>query len=182
MKRKALLSLGGLLAMFVMLASCATSSKYPPLDTVGSLDLDRYLGSWYEIARYQHRFEKNLVGAKADYSLRDDGRIQVVNSGIKGDLEGKLSSVKALAWRPDDEVPGRLKVRFFGLFTSDYLVFGLDEEEYQWALVGSDDRDFLWFLSRTPEVSDATLDIMKAIAVEQGYDMEQLFLVPQKER
>jgi apolipoprotein D and lipocalin family protein len=74
-----------------------------------------------------------------------------------------------------------LKVRFFGLFPSDYLVFGLDEE-YQWALVGSDDRDFLWFLSRTPEVSDDTLDTMKAIAVAQGYDMEQLFLVPQKER
>ncbi|WP_321301364.1 lipocalin family protein [uncultured Sphaerochaeta sp.] len=181
MKRKGLLSIGGILAMLVMLTSCATTGKYPPLDTVSSLDLDRYLGSWYEIARYQHRFEKNLVGAKADYSLRDDGRIQVVNSGIKGELEGKITSVKAVAWRPDEGVPGRLKVRFFGLFTSDYLVFGLDED-YQWALVGSDDRDFLWFLSRTPEVSDATLDAMKAIAVEQGYDMEKLFLVPQKER
>ncbi len=107
----------------------------------------------------------------------------MVNSGIKGDLEGKPTSVKAIAWRPDEDVPGRLKVRFFGLFTSDYLVFGLDEEEYQWALVGSDDRDLLWFLSRTPpEVSDATLATMKAIALEQGYDMEQLFLVPQKER
>ncbi len=183
MKRSGLFSLSGLLAaVVVLLASCVTASDYPPLDTVSSLDIDRYLGSWYEVGRYQHRFEKNLVGAKADYSLMDDGRIRVVNSGLKKDLDGKLVKVKAVAWRPDDTLAGRLKVRFFGLFTSDYLVFGLDEEQYQWALVGSDDRDFLWFLSRTPEVDDAVLDTMKAIAVAQGYDMEQLFLVPQKER
>ncbi|MGH0052781.1 MAG: lipocalin family protein [Sphaerochaetaceae bacterium] len=182
MKRKNLFSLAGVAVMLLVLSSCTTTTQYPPLDTVESLDLERYLGSWYEIGRYQHRFEKNLVGVKADYSLREDGRIQVVNSGIKGDLEGKLSSVKAIAWRPEDAEPGRLKVRFFGLFTSDYLVFGLDEENYQWALVGSDDRDFLWFLSRTPEVSEEVLTKMKAIANEQGYDLDQLFLVPQKER
>jgi apolipoprotein D and lipocalin family protein len=89
--------------------------------------------------------------------------------------------VKAVAWRPDDKVPGALKVRFFGLFAADYLVFGLDEE-YRWALVGSNDRNTLWFLARTPEVSNRTLEEMKAIAVSQGYDLSELFMVPQKER
>lgn len=170
-------------AALASLVGCATTiPEADRLTTVDALDLDRYLGSWYEIARYQHGFEKNLVGAKADYSLRDDGRIQVVNSGLKKTLDGKLTSVKAVAWRPDEAQPGRLKVKFFGLFTSDYLVFGLDEQQYQWALVGNDSKDYLWFLSRTPVVSDELLSTMKQLAREQGYDLENLFLVPQKER
>lgn len=168
-------------ALLLLLISCSSTSDQIPLETVNTLDLNRYLGSWYEIARYPHRFEKNLVAAKADYSLRDDGRIQVVNSALKQTLDGKPTQVKAIAWRNDENIPGALKVRFFGLFTSDYLVFALDED-YQWALVGSNDRDFLWFLSRTPEVSDELLLQMKALAVEQGYDMEKLVLVAQKER
>ena len=164
------------------LLGCTTSAyAEDPLETVGSLDLEKYLGRWYEIARYQHGFERNIVGATAEYSKRSDGRIQVVNSGFKKTLDGPYTSVKAVAWRPDDKVPGALKVRFFGLFAADYLVFGLDEE-YRWALVGSNDRNTLWFLARTPEVSNRTLDEMKAIAVSQGYDLSELFMVPQKER
>ncbi len=181
MKKLSLISLGITAALVLFLSSCSTKSEYPPLRTVQALDLNQYLGSWYEIGRYQHRFEKDLVGAKADYSLREDGQVQVVNSGLKETLDGKLKSIKAVAWRPDDSVPGKLKVKFFGLITGDYLVFGLDEN-YQWALVGDDSRNYLWFLSRTPEVSDEVLAQMKAIAVEQGYDMNKLFLVPQKER
>ncbi len=172
-----------ILTALVSLVGCATAiPESERLATVDSLDLNRYLGSWYEVARYQHSFEKNLVGAEAEYSLRDDGRIQVVNSGLKKDLDGTLTSVKAVAWRPDESEPGRLKVKFFGLFTSDYLVFGLDEQNYQWALVGNDSREFLWFLSRTPTVSDELLESMKKVAQEQGYDLEKLYLVPQKER
>ena len=122
------------------------------------------------------------MGATAEYSLRDDGQIQVLNSGFRNTLDGKYTSVKAVAWRPDDSIPGALKVKFFGLFTSDYLVFGLDEVDYQWALVGNNSRDFIWFLSRTPEVSPELLDHMRDIAVEQGYDLSELFLVPQKSR
>ncbi|WP_332447530.1 lipocalin family protein [Sphaerochaeta sp.] len=183
MRKTQIVLMTGLLAGLLALSGCATKAdSLPPLKTVDSLDLNRYLGSWYEIARYQHQFEKTLVGAKADYSLRDDGRIQVVNSGLKTTLDGKFISVKAVAWRPDEAVPGALKVKFFNLFTSDYLVFGLDEENYQWALVGNNNRKYLWFLSRTPTVSDELLAKMKAIAVQQGYDLEKLFMVPQKER
>jgi apolipoprotein D and lipocalin family protein len=153
-----------------------------PLRTVAALDQQRYLGLWYEVARFQHSFEKNLVGTTAEYGLRDDGRIQVLNSGFKKNLDGAYSSVKAVAWIPDPSRPGALKVKFFNLFTSDYLVFGLDEENYRWALVGNNSRQFLWFLSRDPEISAELLEKMKAIATDQGYDLSKLYLVPQKAR
>jgi len=153
-----------------------------PLDLVPALDLQRYLGRWYEVARYQHGFEKTLVGATAEYSLREDGKVSVLNSGFKKTLEGKYTDVKAVAWRPDDAVPGALKVKFFGLFTSDYLVFGLDDVDYQWALVGDNSRKYLWFLSRTPEVAPELLEKMQGIAEAQGYDLSTLYIVPQKAR
>jgi len=153
-----------------------------PLDLVPALDLQRYLGRWYEVARYQHGFEKTLVGATAEYALRDDGKVSVLNSGFRKTLEGKYTDVKAVAWRPDDAVPGALKVKFFGLFTSDYLVFGLDDIDYQWALVGNNSRKYLWFLSRTPEVAPELLEKMQGIAEAQGYDLSKLYIVPQKAR
>jgi apolipoprotein D and lipocalin family protein len=171
------------LALLLGLAGCASvPAGMQPLDTVDQVDVSSYLGRWYEIARFQHSFEKNVVGATAEYSLRPDGRIQVVNSGFKKTLDGSYSEVKAVAWQPDPAIPGALKVKFFNLFTSDYLIFGLDQENYAWALVGSDNRDFLWFLSRTPTVSAELLEKMKAIAVSQGYDLGGLYLVPQKAR
>lgn len=180
--RKSLRILPLLLLSIISLTGCATRVfADDPLDTVESLDLERYLGQWYEIARYQKGFEKNIVGATAEYSLRKDGRVQVVNSGFKKTLDGSYTSVKAVAWRPDEAKPGALKVKFFGLFTSDYLVFGLDEA-YQWALVGNNERDSLWFLSRTHEVSEETMEEMKTIAAREGYDLSQLYIVPQKLR
>ncbi len=152
------------------------------LKTVPSLDLERYLGRWYEIARFAHGFEKKLVGVTAQYSLRPDGKIQVVNSGFKHKLGGTYTKVKAVAWRADDAVPGALKVKFFHLFTSDYLVFGLDDEHYQWALVGNSDRSSLWFLTREAEISAELLEQMKGIALEHGYDLSNLTMVEQQER
>ncbi|MGD1819683.1 MAG: lipocalin family protein [Pleomorphochaeta sp.] len=166
----------------LIMTSCMTNKfENDPLETVESLDLEQYLGRWYEIARYQKSFEKNLYGVTAEYSLRDDGQIQVLNSGFKYSLDGKYKSAKAVAWRPDDSVPGALKVKFFGLFTGDYLVFGLDDN-YQWALVGDNSRSSLWFLSRTPTISDEVLEQMKSIAIDQGYDLSKLFFVDQKAR
>ncbi|MBU0926560.1 MAG: lipocalin family protein [Spirochaetes bacterium] len=83
---------------------------------------------------------------------------------------------------PDPNAPGRLKVKFFGLFEADYLIFGLDADTYSWALVGNDSRGYLWFLSRTPAVDEALLERMKAMAAAQGYDLSGLYRVPQKER
>lgn len=180
--KKSKLIFGLALMTGVLIFSGCTSSKQVsnPLKTVASLDLGKYSGQWYEIARYQHQFEKRLVGTTAEYTIREDGKIGVKNSGYRDTLDGAYKVANAVAWRPDDAVPGALKVKFFNLFTSDYLVFGLDEDNYQWALVGNDSRKYLWFLSRSPEVPAGLLDEMKAIAQEQGYDLTDLFMVPQK--
>ncbi len=152
------------------------------VETVPTLDLRRYLGLWYEIARFAHGFEKKLVGVTAEYSLRNDGRVKVVNSGFKHTLDGKYIKANAIAWRSDEAVPGALKVKFFHLFTSDYLVLGLDEEDYRWAVVGNYERSSLWFLSRTHEISPELLQRMKDIALEQGYDLSSLMMVEQQQR
>lgn len=153
-----------------------------PLQTVPTLDLSRYLGLWYEVARFEHGFEKKLVGVTAEYTLRKDGRVGVLNSGFMHRLDGRYVKAKAIAWRPDEAVPGALKVRFFHLFASDYLVFGLDDISYSWAVVGDNSRSSLWFLSRTPTISPVLLQRMKEIATAQGYDLSSLRLVEQKER
>lgn len=173
-----------LIVVSILLVGCASDNKFEgdPLETVETLDLNRYLGRWYEIARFQSGFEKKIYGATAEYSLKDDGRIKVVNSGFKNRLDGTYKAVNAVAWRPDDSVQGALKVKFFSLFTSDYLVFAIDEENYDWALVGNNNRNFIWFLSRTPDLDEETFEYMKSIAIEQGYDLSQLFIVPQKAR
>jgi apolipoprotein D and lipocalin family protein len=170
-------------ALLLGLAGCATVPRgLGPLRLVEGVDVQRYLGRWYEIARFQHGFESSIVGATAEYSLRPDGKVQVINSGFKKTLEGEYSEVRAVARIPDPARPAALKVQFFNLFESDYLIFGLDQEEYAWALVGQDSRDYLWFLSRTPTVDDSLLQKMKDIAVSQGYDLTGLYLVPQKPR
>ncbi len=170
-------------AMF-LLGSCASTPPkgMEPVDLVDSVDLERYLGRWYEIARYQSGFEKNIYGATAEYSLREDGKIQVVNSGFKNSLDGPYTEVRAVAWVPDPDVSAALKVRFFGLFASDYMIIGLDEEEYRWAVVANNSRDFLWFLAREHEIDERLYSHMEDIARSQGFDIDALFEVPQKPR
>jgi len=153
-----------------------------PLALVDKLDTQRYLGRWYEVARFQHGFEKSLVGVTAEYSLRPDGRIKVVNSGFRGDLNGPYREAVGVAWVPDSRRPAALRVRFFWPFSGNYLVFGLDAQDYSWALVGDDSRKYLWFLARAPLVARELLDKMKQIAREQEYDLSGLHEVPQKAR
>ncbi|MGA2641262.1 MAG: lipocalin family protein [Spirochaetia bacterium] len=153
-----------------------------PLRLVESVDIQKYLGRWYEIARFTHRFERSLVGVTAEYSIRDDGRIQVINSGFRKSLDGKHTDAKGVAWIPDPRRPAALKVSFFWPFAADYLIFGLDQDNYSWALVGDNSREYLWFLARMPEISDELLQKMQQLARDQGYDPSRLDKVPQKPR
>jgi len=165
------------------LFGCASTPRgHGPLRLVENLDVQRYLGRWYEIARFTKGFEKNIVGATAEYSLREDGRIRVVNSGFRNTLDGPYTEAKGVAWAPDPRRPAALKVSFFWPFAGDYLVFGLDQESYSWAIVGSDSRSYLWFLARTPQISDELFQKMEQIARDQGYDLSKLDKVPQKPR
>ena len=160
-----------LCALFCAGCSSTQSINNTP---VAALDLNRYLGDWYEIARFDHSFERGLDFCKANYTLREDGKIAVTNTGIK---EGKNKTSNGKAKTTD--TPAILRVSFFGPFYSDYRVMMLDDN-YQWALIGSKSAKYLWILSRTPELPKETLDIILAEAQRRGYDTSKLIWVKQK--
>lgn len=155
-----------------MFAGC--DSAVVDNSTVKSVDLNRYLGYWYEIAKFDHSFERGLEYAMAHYSLRDDGKIDVLNTGIK---DGRAKDAKGIA--KITNVPGLLRVSFFGPFFSDYRIMLLDEN-YQYVLVGGSNNKYLWILSRTPELEEATKALILAEADRRGYDTSKLIWVKQK--
>jgi lipocalin len=161
-----------LMAFVVSLFSACDASDIDN-STVKSVDLNRYLGSWYEIAKYDHYFERDLDYAMARYTLRDDGKIDVLNTGIK---DGRAKDAKGIAKTTD--VPGLLRVSFFGPFFGDYRVMMLDED-YQYVLVGGSTDKYLWILARTPQLDDATLSLILAEADQRGYDTSKLIWVKQ---
>ena len=147
---------------------------------VKELDLQKYLGTWYEIARYNHRFERGLVGVTANYSIRKDGKIKVLNSGYKKSLDGRFSQATGKAIVPDPELePGKLKVSFFWNFYGDYFVLDLDEN-YQWAIIGSSSDKYLWILSRTPQLEPGLYDELLNKTSLRGYDVSKLIKVEQE--
>lgn len=157
----------------LLVAGCGNAQKVDNTP-IASLDLSKYLGDWYEIARFDHSFERGLDFCKANYALREDGKIAVTNTGIK---EGKNKTSNGKAKTTD--TPALLRVSFFGPFYSDYRVMLLDAD-YQWALIGSKSAKYLWILSRTPELPKATLDTILTEAQRRGYDTSKLIWVKQK--
>ncbi len=167
-----LCAVGAALAAFP-LCSCAGSVVNTP---VGSLDLPRYLGTWYEIARFDHSFERGMTNVTAEYVLRGDGKVDVLNSGWK---DGKKKTAKGKAKQPDPEKnPALLKVSFFLFFYSDYRILMLSED-YSVALVGSSSDKYLWILSRTPSLPQPVIESVIAEARNRGYDTSKLIWVDQ---
>ena len=159
-------------AAMVALAGCVSVPKVDNAP-VATLDLNRYLGEWYEIARFDHSFERGIEQAKAKYSLKDDGTIEVVNSGIK---DGKPKT--AIGKGKTTDTPALLRVSFFGPFYADYRVMLIDKD-YTYALVGSGSSDYLWILSRKPSLDDdAKVAILDEIH-RRGYDAKKLIWVKQ---
>ena len=144
-----------------------------PLQVVPRVDLQRYLGTWYEIATIPQRFQKGCVGVTAHYSLRADGAIDVVNACRKNTLDGKESSIRGKAWIVDKTTNAKLKVRFFWPFAGAYWIIELDKD-YQWAVVGHPDRTYYWILSRTPQMDPAVYDELIRRAAEKGYDTSKI--------
>ena len=145
---------------------------------VSEFDLERYLGTWYEIARYDHTFERGMVGVTANYTMRKDGKIKVLNSGYKGSLQGAVSEATGKAKIPNPQEPGKLKVAFFLFFYGDYYVMELDKE-YQWAIIGSSSQKYLWILSRQPHITpELYADLLKRL-IKRGYDTSLLIKVEQ---
>jgi apolipoprotein D and lipocalin family protein len=145
------------------------------LPTVKKLDLDKYQGKWYEIARLPNGFEKNLKCTTAEYTFKKNGKIRVLNKGFSMTKE-KYKKAEGTAWVPAQAYPARLKVSFFGPFAGNYYVIELDEN-YAYALVGDPSRKYLWILSRTPQLDNKIYEHLVATAKAQGFPVDELIKV-----
>jgi apolipoprotein D and lipocalin family protein len=165
------------LLAFALLSACAHAPAGPPLRTVDHVDLKRYTGRWYEIATIPMSFQKGCVGVTADYSLREDGDVDVVNTCRKERLDGEVRTATGKAWSVDPS-NARLEVRFFWPFHGSYWIIDLDPD-YRWAVVGHPSRTYLWILSRSPQMDEGTYQAILGRLREQGYDLTPLVQTPQ---
>lgn len=167
-KRNALILVG----LLGMAAAGALARSNPPLDTVPQVDLGRYAGRWYEIARYPNRFERKCDrDVTADYSIKRNGEIRVTNSCLKSN--GTVSRAVGTAKVADKSTNAKLKVAFFWPFYAKYWIIDLGRE-YDYAVVGGPSRRYLWILSRTPQISDDLYSSITARLAAKGYDASKL--------
>ncbi|HDL7748243.1 TPA: outer membrane lipoprotein Blc [Yersinia enterocolitica] len=153
----------------------------PPKDVkiVDNFQLPRYLGTWYEIARLDHSFERGLDYVMANYSPRDDGGVKVINRGYNTKKQQWQESI-GKAYFIGSPQQAALKVSFFGPFYGGYNVIDLDDE-YQHALIAGPNREYLWILSRTPTIDNQTRDRLVSVAKHYGFPVEELIWVKQGE-
>ncbi|MCB4361592.1 lipocalin family protein [Quatrionicoccus australiensis] len=160
------------------LLSGAAQADAPPVRSVTQIDLNRYVGKWYEIAAFPMYFQRNCIAdTTAEYTLRPDGELTVDN---RCRTESGVDQAIGRAWAVDAAGAGQLKVSFFWPFRSDYWVIGLDPD-YRWAVVGNPNRKYLWILSRTPQLPAAELERARQAASAQGYDLDLLKTTRQTE-
>ncbi len=159
----------------LILFGCKAPKELP---TVSEINLQKYSGTWYEIARLPNRFEKGLECITANYTLKVDGTIQVINKGYEIPDKQKIKSAEGKAKVPDQNYPGRLKVSFFGPFYGNYYIIELDDN-YQYVLVGEPGRKYLWILSRTKQLDAGIYDRLTDIAQSNGFDTTKLIKVQQ---
>lgn len=163
---------------FVFLCMFTQCSMAQPDQTIVSnfeFQLDKYLGTWYEIARFDHKFERGLEKVTATYSLRSDGKIKVLNQGYKN---GKHKSAVGKARLNDAKNPRCLEVSFFLFFYAPYNILEIDDN-YQYALIGSNTENYLWILSRTPEMDSSIYQMLLDKARKRGYNTDKLIKVVQ---
>lgn len=159
--------------------SCVTLPE--GITPVTNFKQEEYLGKWYEIARLDHSFERGLSNVSAEYSIREGGGIKVLNRGYNREKkEWKEAEGKAFFVKESDI--GHLKVSFFGPFYGSYVVFNLDEEDYKHAYITSYNRDFLWFLSRSPNVTETEKNRFLKKVEKLGFDVDGLIFVDHGEK
>lgn len=159
-----------LLLLMMLLAACVYNAGRDSIDrsTVADFHLDSLMGRWYEIARFDHNFERGMREVTADYRLQDNGMLEVINRGMRGDeVRESVGRAKTTSQ------PGRLRVSFFWIFYSDYNILDMGERG-DWVLIGSRSPRYLWILSRTPTLPDATIDHIIDLAEKRGYNTENL--------
>jgi apolipoprotein D and lipocalin family protein len=164
----------------------AAPRERPPVRTVASVDLNRYVGDWFEISRFPNRFQRQCTGdVRANYARRPDGRIDVIN---RCRTAGGETEARGVARIVDERTSAKLKVRFAPAWLTflpavwgDYWVIGL-APDYSWAVVGDPGREYLWILSRTSHLSDEAAAAARAAARDNGFDVERLVPTPQSVR
>lgn len=162
------------MALIFLLTGCVGIPEN--VKPVENFKLEKYLGKWYEIARLDHSFERGLSRVTADYSLRDDGGLKVINRGYSvKENKWKEAEGKAYFVRGSDQ--GYLKVSFFGPFYGSYIVFELDHENYQYSLVSGPDKSYFWILARTPQINENIKNVLIAKAAALGFDTSKLIHV-----
>ena len=172
-KQSKIISLIVVIGIIILFNSCASNpQKAKPVE---NFEVNRYLGTWYEVARFDFRFEKDLDNTSANYTLDKKGNVIVLNSGYNF-VKKKWSKADGLAKFRGDKNIAALKVSFFGPFYSGYNVIALDEN-YQYALIAGKNLDYLWILSRTKELPDEIKTEYLKIAEEIGYDTSRLIWV-----
>ncbi|MDH3904770.1 MAG: lipocalin family protein [Gammaproteobacteria bacterium] len=162
----------------VFLAACTGAPE--GVETVSGFELNRYLGTWYEIARLDHSFERGLSNVTATYSRRDDGGVKVINRGYN-DEDREWDEAEGKAYFVGNEDVGQLKVSFFGPFYGGYNIIELDKDGYQYSMVAGPDRSYLWILSRTPQMNPDVLQKLIAMAGELGFAVDELIMVEHRD-
>ncbi|SES77837.1 apolipoprotein D and lipocalin family protein [Nitrosomonas marina] len=165
-----------LLLMLVSLTGC--TGMPDGVVPVSNFDKQRYLGKWYEIARLDHSFERGLSHVTADYELREDGGIRVINRGFSA-AESEWKEAEGKAYFVGNDDVGHLKVSFFGPFYGSYVVFGLDHDHYQYAFISGYNTSYLWLLSRTPVVGKDVQEKFIRLSDKLGFDTDELIFTQQ---
>jgi len=170
-----------LILVSIFFGGCAIigSTVLDNIQTVDQVDLERYAGVWYEIASLPTWFANDLVCVTATYNLLENGKIEVINQGFQNTPDGKLDKITGTAWVPDPDEPAQLKVSFFPLISSQYNIIILDEENYSYAMVTGKNYNFLWILSRTPQMDTTTYDMLIQQAKDWGFDVEKIEVTQQ---
>jgi apolipoprotein D and lipocalin family protein len=178
MKNSLIVVAGSTLVLLTLLLTGCTGIP-EGVEPVKNFELDRYLGKWYEIARLDHSFERGLSRVTAEYTMRSDGGVKVVNRGYSLEKEA-WKEAEGKAYFVNDTNIGHLKVSFFGPFYGAYVIFELDQEKYQYSLVSGPDKSYLWILARSPIIEQEIKDKLTAKAAALGFDTSKLIYVEHK--
>lgn len=162
------------ITLVLSLSSCTSVPE--GIEPVDNFELPRYLGKWYEIARYDHSFEAGLEQVTAEYSMQDDGSVKVINRGFNPNKQ-TWKEAQGKAYLVQNSNIGHLKVSFFGPFYASYVIFELDKQAYQYALVTGPNRDYLWILARNPQLDESVKTQLLTSIQQAGFALPSLIWV-----